>query len=92
MPGPKFSPFYFSHHILAQLRDCDKTFGGEVNKRKTERGITKTVKENNMSVMLVREQVGDANSVGGDRFECGNTAPSVVNENKDVRKPADACR
>ena len=42
--------------------DCDKTFGGEVNKRKTERGITKTVKENNMSVVLVREQVGDANS------------------------------
>ena len=48
--------------------DCDKTFGGEVNKMKTERGITKTVKENNISVVLVREQVGDVKSVGGDRF------------------------
>ena len=36
--------------------------------------------------------MGDAKSVGGDRFEYGNTASSVVNENKDVRKPADACK
>ena len=70
----------------------DKSFGGEINMMETEGGITKLVTENKNSVMLAREQVGDACSVEGDKIECGDTAPSVMSENKNVRKPVDKCR
>ena len=72
--------------------DHDKFFRGEINMVETERGITKLVTENKESVMLAREQGGDARSVDGDKIDFGDTAPSVISVNKDVKKPVDKCR